>query len=84
MGNNKIIQGIKNEGKSFFQAVGKTSEPVYLVLLTLYVALFYFLNPHRRWQGMAQGKRLCPTSGVMVGNKFNYPCTLLPTFAHVL
>ena len=44
MGNKKIIQGIKNEVKSFFQAVGKTSELVYLVLLTLYVALFYFLK----------------------------------------
>ena len=42
MENNEIIQEIKNEGKSFFQAVGKTSEPVYLVLLTLYVTLFYF------------------------------------------
>lgn len=44
MENNEIIQEIKNEGKSFFQAVGKTSEPVYLVLLTLYVTLFYFLK----------------------------------------
>lgn len=44
MGNNKIIQGIRNEGKSFFQAVGKSSELLYLVLLTLYVALFYFLK----------------------------------------
>ena len=44
MGNNKIIQGIRNEEKSFFQAVGKSSELVYLVLLTLYVALFYFLK----------------------------------------
>ena len=44
MGNNQIIQGIKNEGKTFFRAVGKSSEPIYLVLLTLYVALFYFLK----------------------------------------
>lgn len=44
MGNNKFIQGIRNEGKSFFQAIGKSSEIVYLVLLTLYVALFYFLK----------------------------------------
>lgn len=44
MGNKKIIQGIRNEGKSFFRAVGKTSEPIYLVLLTLYVGLFYFLK----------------------------------------
>ena len=44
MGNNKIIQGIRNEEKSFFEAVGKSSELVYLVLLTLYVALFYFLK----------------------------------------
>ena len=44
MGNKKIFQGIKNEGKTFFQAVGKTSEPIYLALLTLYVGLFYFLK----------------------------------------
>lgn len=44
MGNERIIERIKNEGKTFFLTVGKTSEPIYLVLLTLYVGLFYFLK----------------------------------------
>ena len=44
MKNNRVIQGIKHEGISFFQAVGRTNEIAYIVLLTLYVGLFFFLK----------------------------------------
>ena len=44
MKNNKIIQGLKNEGRSFFKTVGRTNEIAYLILFTLYVTLFFFLK----------------------------------------
>lgn len=50
MMNIRVIQGIRNEGKSFFQAVGRSSEVIYLILLSLYVALFYFLKI--QWIGL--------------------------------
>ena len=44
MKNNRVVQEIGNEVKSFFQAVGRANEMAYLILVTLYVALFYFLK----------------------------------------
>ena len=44
MKNNRVVQGVKREVRSFFQAVGRANETAYLVLLTLYVTLFYFLK----------------------------------------
>ena len=52
MVNNSITQVIRNEGKSFFQAVGRGSEILYLMLLSLYVALFYFLKI--AWIGLSK------------------------------
>ena len=52
MVNNSITQVIRKEGKSFFQAVGRGSEILYLILLSLYVALFYFLKI--AWIGLSK------------------------------
>ena len=41
---NSITQVIRNEVKSFFQAVGRSSEIIYLVLISLYTALYYYLK----------------------------------------
>ena len=39
-----FFTGIKQEVKSFFGAVSKANEPVYLVLLTLYVIIYLLLK----------------------------------------
>ena len=44
MENNTFLLRIKNEGRSFFEAVGKANEFFYLVLITTYVGLFFFLK----------------------------------------
>lgn len=44
MENNTILLRIKNEGRSFFEAVGKANELFYLVLITTYVGFFFFLK----------------------------------------
>ena len=47
-----ISQGIRNEVKSFFQAVGRSSEIAYLILISLYTALYYFLKI--AWIGLSK------------------------------
>jgi len=44
MEKNRVFQRIGEEVRSFFDEVGKASEPIYLGLLTLYVAVFYILK----------------------------------------
>lgn len=44
MRTSRVVQGVRREGRSFFQAVGRANETAYLILLTLYVTLFYFLK----------------------------------------
>ena len=51
MNNNKYIIQLRNEGRSFFEAAGRTSETAYLALITVYVGLFYFLKI--QWAGAA-------------------------------
>ncbi len=51
MENNTTILWLRNEVRSFFEAVGRTNENAYLALLTAYVGLFYFLKI--QWAGAA-------------------------------
>ena len=44
MEKNRVFQRIEEEVRSFFEEAGKASEPIYLGLLTLYVAVFYILK----------------------------------------
>lgn len=44
MKNNKLIMRIKNEGSSFLGEVSKSSEIVYLLLFTLYVAIYIMMK----------------------------------------
>ena len=44
MEKNRLFQRIEKEIGSFFEEAGRASEPAYLVLLTLYVAVYYILK----------------------------------------
>lgn len=44
MGNNSILAGVKKEVQTFFDAVGKSNEKVYLILLSLYVSIYLILK----------------------------------------
>ena len=44
MEKNRVFQRIEEEVRLFFEEAGKASEPIYLGLLTLYVAVFYILK----------------------------------------
>ena len=44
MKSNKIFMRIKDEGKSFFVEVSKANESIYLILFTLYVAIYIMMK----------------------------------------
>ena len=44
MGDNTLFKSVKKEGRSFLEAVSKSNETAYLILLTLYVAIFFLLK----------------------------------------
>ena len=44
MEKSRLLQRVGKEIRSFFEEAGRASEPVYLVLLTLYVAVYYILR----------------------------------------
>ena len=39
-----MLKSIKNEGRSFLDSVSRSNEPFYLVLISVYVAIFFFLR----------------------------------------
>ena len=44
MERNKLLSRIKVEAETFFEEIGKASEPLYLLLLTVYAAIFFMLK----------------------------------------
>ena len=41
---NTVLKKIREEGRSFFKAVSCANETVYLILLSLYVAIYFLLK----------------------------------------
>ena len=69
MEENKIINKIKVEGKSLLNAIGSANETAYLVLFSMYVTLYFWLDIAwlRKYDDLASGVRYILLGIVMWG-----------------
>ena len=69
MEENKILNKIKVEGKSLLNAIGSANETAYLVLFSMYVTLYFWLDIAwlRKYDDLASGVRYILLGIVMWG-----------------